>query len=59
MAISKPICSQAHGAALGYRTQNAKNYGWTLDDPDRLRGNPLKFAVLMAEKLGNLSSRRP
>ncbi|MBA3856520.1 MAG: hypothetical protein C0507_06365 [Cyanobacteria bacterium PR.3.49] len=58
LAISKPICPQAGGAA-GYPTQNAKKYGWTVEDPNRLDGNPFKFAVLMAEKLGNLSSRRP
>jgi len=59
MAISKPICPQLQSAQGGYRMQNAKKYGWIPDNPDRLNGNPFKFAVLMAEKLGNLSSLRP
>jgi hypothetical protein len=59
---------QGAGANNGYcEAQNAKkysrnyqqNYGWIIDDPTRLQGNPLKFAIVMVEKLGNLSSRRP
>ncbi len=62
MAISKTACPQYQGAATqrGYcAPQQAKKYGWVVEDPNRLEGNPLKFAILLAEKLGNLSSRRP
>lgn len=62
MAIAKAACPQLQGAGSqrGYRApQNAKKYGWVEEDPNRLAGNPIKFAILMVEKLGNLSSRRP
>lgn len=62
MAISKAACPQYQGA-VSQRSycapHNAKKYGWVVEDPNRLQGNPLKFAILLAEKLGNLSSRRP
>lgn len=62
VAISRPVCPQLQGASAhrGYcAPQQAKKYGWVVDEPNRLDGNPLKFVIEMAEKLGNLSSRRP
>ncbi len=62
MAISKSACPQYQGVVThrGYcAPQNAKKYGWVVEDPTRLQGNPLRFAIRLAEKLGNLSSRRP
>lgn len=64
MAIAKAACPQLQGAGSnrGYcanAKKYAQNYGWIEEDPKRLQGNPLKFAILMVEKLGNLSSRRP
>lgn len=73
LAIAKAACPQLQCATAntGYcETHNAKKYdrhyqhnqqryGWTVEDPARLQDNPLKFAIVMMEKLGNLSSRRP
>ncbi len=62
IAISRTACPQMQGvgAHRGYcAPQNAKKYGWIAEDPTRLQGNPLKFAIQLVEKLGNLSSRRP
>lgn len=70
LSIAKAACPQLQGAGTNSRygeSQHAgqygrsfkPNYGWTVEDPNRLQGNPLKFAIVMMEKLGNLSSRRP
>lgn len=66
LSIAKPAYPQLQSAAANStycdshnRGHYKKNYGWIVEDPNRLQDNPLKFAIVMMEKLGNLSSRRP